>query len=79
METTVEAHRYRTNAEPQGLEPMQLLPETTNGNFYNQQHRVTAAYQWIETVAHSYTGLGGIHVVKAPSEMGSKVKEVWKG
>ncbi len=65
VETTVEAHRYRTDVDPQGLEPMQLLPETTNGNFYNQQHRDTAAYQWIETASHSYTRLGGIHVLKA--------------
>ena len=61
----MEAHRYRTDVGPQGLEPMQLLPETTNGNFYNQQHRDTAAYQWIETASHSYTRLGGIHVMKA--------------
>jgi len=65
VETTVEAHRYRTDVDPQGLEPMRLLPETTDGNFYNQQHRDTAAYQWIETASHSYTGLGGIHVMKA--------------
>lgn len=65
VETTVEAHRYRTDVGPQGLEPMRLLPETTNGNFYNQQHRDTTAYQWIETASHSYKGLGGTHVVKA--------------
>jgi hypothetical protein len=65
VETTVEAHRYRTDVDPQGLDPMQLRPETTNGNFYNQQHRDTTAYQWIETASHSYTGLGGVHVLKA--------------
>ena len=64
VETTLEAHRYRTDVDPQGPAPMELLPETTNGNFFNQQHRETAAYQWIETASHSYSGLGGIHVLK---------------
>ena len=64
VETTVEAHRYQTDLDPRGPDPMQLLPETTLGNFYNQQHRDTAAYQWIETASHSYTGLGGVHVLK---------------
>jgi hypothetical protein len=65
VETTLEWHQYRTETHPQGPAPMQLLPETTLGNFFNHQHRTTAAYQWIETASHSYQGLGGIHLLKA--------------
>ena len=39
--------------------------EVREGAYFNQQHRETAAYQWIETASHSYTGLGGIHVLNA--------------
>ena len=28
--------------------PMELLPETTNGNFFNRQQRWTNSYQFIE-------------------------------
>jgi hypothetical protein len=65
VETTLELHLYRTDVGPQGPAPMEVLPETTLGNFYNQQHRDTAAFQWIETASHSYTGLGGVHLLKA--------------
>jgi len=65
IETTFEFHQYDTGVTPQGFSPMQLLPETTLGNFYNRQRRTTGAYQWIETASHSYKGLGGIHLLKA--------------
>jgi len=65
IETTFEFHQYDTGLTPQGSAPMQLLPETTLGNFYNEQHRTTGSYQWIETASHSYKGLGGVHLLKA--------------
>jgi hypothetical protein len=65
VETTVEFHQYRTGVAPQGPASMTLLPETTLGNFFNVQHRHTAAFQWVETVSHSYNGFGGIHLLKA--------------
>jgi len=65
VESTFEFHQYRTGVTPQGAAPMQLLPETTLGNFYNRQHRTTGSYQWIETASHSYQGLGGVHLLKA--------------
>ena len=43
---------------------MQLLPETTLGNFFNQQQRDTATYQLIETVSGSQVGFGGLHLFK---------------
>jgi len=65
LETTLEVHRYRTDIAPQGAASMELLPETTLGNFFNIQHRDTTAYQWIESVTHSHQGFGGLHVIKA--------------
>jgi len=65
IETTFEFHQYDTDVAPQGSAPMQLLPETTLGNFYNEQHRIAGSYQWIETASHSYKGLGGVHLLKA--------------
>ena len=58
-ETTVQAHDYQTDVAPQGSAPMQLLPETTLGNFFNQQHRDTGTYQVIEAVSGSHVGFGG--------------------
>jgi hypothetical protein len=64
IESTVEAHTYRTDVDGQGRAPMTLLPETTLGSFFNVQHRNTGAIQWIETASHSYKGLGGLHLFK---------------
>ncbi len=63
-ETTFHVHRYQTDVYPQGAAPMRLLPGTTLGNFYNEQHRDTDSYQLIETVSGSYTGMGGTHLFK---------------
>jgi Carboxypeptidase regulatory-like domain/TonB dependent receptor-like, beta-barrel len=64
VEGTFQFHEYRTDVASQGSAPMELLPETTLGNFFNLQHRNTATYQWIETATHSYKGVGGIHLFK---------------
>jgi len=40
-ETTVHIHHYQADVLPKGTLTMQLLPETTLGNFFNQQHRDT--------------------------------------
>ena len=44
---------------------MELLPETTLGNFFNHQTRTTATYQLIETLSGSRNGTGGLHLFKA--------------
>jgi carboxypeptidase family protein/TonB-dependent receptor-like protein len=54
-----------TEIDPLGMQPMLLLPETTLGNFFNQQTRHTATYQWIHSVTATAHGLGGRHVMKA--------------
>lgn len=63
-ESTVRVQKYRTAVEPQGAAPMELLPETTLGNFFNRQDRVTTTFQWINTVSMSHEGPGGLHLVK---------------
>jgi hypothetical protein len=63
-ETTVQVHDYANETVPQGLQPMELRPETTLGNFYNSQMRDTATYQFVESVSGT-TRLGGLHLFKA--------------
>jgi hypothetical protein len=64
-ETSIHVHNYQTDVMPQGGAPMQLLPDTTLGNFFNQQHRDTATYQVIASVSGSHSGKGGSHLFKA--------------
>jgi hypothetical protein len=64
-ETSVHVHNFQTDVMPQGGAPMQLLPDTTLGNFFNQQHRDTATYQVIASVSGSHSGKGGSHLFKA--------------
>jgi len=63
-ETTATAHGYETDVDPRGLAPMELQPETTLGNFFNQQHRNTSSYQLIEAVSGSRNAPGGLHLWK---------------
>jgi hypothetical protein len=64
-ETTAEVHGYETTVSPQGSLPMLLLPDTTNGNFFNQQHRSTATLQLIETLSGTHRTATGLHMFKA--------------
>jgi hypothetical protein len=64
-ETTVQVHEAQTDVDPQGQLPMQLLPETTLGNFYNTQRRSTATYQLVETISGTRNIAGGLHLYKA--------------
>ena len=52
-ESTIRIQSGDTTASPQGLAPMELLPETINGNFFNRQSRTTATYQWVGSVSSS--------------------------
>jgi hypothetical protein len=63
-ETTVHVHRFTTDVFPQGPAPMQLLPDTTLGNFFNQQHRETGTYQIIATMSGSHNSKHGTHLFK---------------
>ena len=44
---------------------MQMLPDTTLGNFFNQQQRATSNYQWVGTISMSRQTLFGEHYLKA--------------
>ena len=63
-ETTVHVHRFTTDVFPQGPSAMELLPDTTLGNFFNEQHRETATYQVIATVSGSKNTKHGTHLFK---------------
>ena len=63
-ETTVHVHHFETDVFPQGAAPMQLLPDTTLGNFFNEQHRDTSTYQVIASIAGSRTTKHGSHLFK---------------
>jgi hypothetical protein len=63
-ETTVQTHEYETDVVPQGSRPMELQPQTTLGNFFNQQRRITSMLQMIESVSVSRDGPGGPHLLK---------------
>jgi hypothetical protein len=63
-ETTVQTHDNQADVVPQGFAPMELRPDTTLGNFFNQQHRHTSTYQVIESVSTSRNGPGGLHLFK---------------
>ena len=63
-ETTAEIHGYETTVLPRGPLPMQLLPETTDGNFFNRQHRSTATIQLIEAVSGTRRTRTGLHMYK---------------
>jgi len=63
-ETTVHVHRFSTDVMPQGAAPMRLQPDTTLGNFFNEQHRDTATYQVIATISGSKTTKYGSHLFK---------------
>lgn len=64
-ETTLEAHHYSTDVLPRGASPMELRPDTTLGHFYNRQHREATTVQFIETLAGTSQGRGGLHLYKA--------------
>ena len=63
-ETTAVVHDYLTNVTPQGLAPMILRPDTTDGNFFNNQYRSTGAFQVVSSLSGSRTALGGLHLFK---------------
>jgi hypothetical protein len=63
-ESTVQVRGYRSDVMPQGSAPMELLPETRAGNFYNVQRRTPTTFQWIDTLSGSANGPTGLHLFK---------------
>jgi hypothetical protein len=64
VESTLQLQRYHTDVHGQGSAAMTLLPETTEGNFFNQQHREASSYQWVETISAAHRGRWGLHEAK---------------
>jgi hypothetical protein len=63
-ESTVQVRGYRSDVMPQGPAPMELLPDTRAGNFYNVQRRTPTTFQWIDTLSGSASGPTGLHLFK---------------
>ena len=63
-ETTFQWFQSRTDVDPQGTAPMELLPDATLGNFFNRQHRTTSSYQIVHALTANREGVGGSHVFK---------------
>ena len=63
-ESTVQVRGYQASVQPQGTAPMQLLPETTLGNFFNTQYRSPTTFQLIQTASGSAKGRTGLHLFK---------------
>jgi hypothetical protein len=63
-ESTVQIRGYRASVLPQGTAPMQLLPETTLGNFFNTQYRSPTTFQLIQTASGSAKRRSGLHLFK---------------
>jgi hypothetical protein len=63
-ESTVQVRGYRASVLPQGTAPMQLLPETTLGNFFNTQYRSPTTFQLIQTASGSAKLPSGLHLFK---------------
>ena len=65
LESMLAFHTFDTSVEGKGAATMQLLPDTTLGNFFNRQDRRTTSFQWVETVSGSRKGPLGVHALKA--------------
>ncbi len=64
LETTGEINGYHGRVRPQGSAPMELLPDTTLGNFFNRQDRTTSTYQFVQTLTGTRTTGSGLHMYK---------------
>ncbi|HKT81757.1 MAG TPA: TonB-dependent receptor [Vicinamibacterales bacterium] len=63
-ETTGEVNLYHTDVRPQGPDLMELVPDSTVGNFYNIQKRKTSTYQAVQTFTGTHEGGIGLHQYK---------------
>ena len=65
LESMLAFHTFDTSVQGKGPATMQLLPDTTLGNFFNRQDRSTTSFQWVETASGSRKGPLGVHALKA--------------
>jgi len=64
-ESLFRVQTLKSEIDPRGGLPMELLPETTLGSFFNRQTRDSATFQWIHSVTTTAEALGVRHVMKA--------------
>jgi hypothetical protein len=65
LESTLQLQGMHVEVHGQGPATMELLPEDTLGNFFNQQERDSLSEQWTETLTSSRNTRAGQHVFKA--------------
>ena len=65
LESTLQVSNRNVAVDPRGNAPMQLIPSGNSGNFFNDQHRSTTAYQWVEAMTGSYDWGSVTHLFKA--------------
>ena len=63
-ETTFRLDQFDTEVTARGTAPMELWPDTTLGNFFNDGRRTPSVFQWIEMFSGSRNGAGGLHLYK---------------
>ncbi len=68
-ETTIHEHSYRTDVLPQGTATMRLLPDTTLGNFFNNQDRHTGTEQIVETMSGTQNTWAGVNLFKVGMDL----------
>lgn len=66
LETTLAGRWFEINVTTgdRGTAPMVYAPETQSGNFFNDQEREVASFQWVEALSVSRDDLAGQHVFK---------------
>ena len=69
LESTVQLNGFRVNVEGHGTAPMQIIPAQNEGNFFNQQHRMTQTLQWVEAATGSYELKGITHLFKVGADL----------
>jgi hypothetical protein len=63
-ESTFQIQKFVTDVLPHGTAPMELLPETTLGDFFNTQRRETTTVQGIQTISGTRRAWGGLHSIR---------------
>jgi hypothetical protein len=63
-ETAFQTHQYVNRLEGQGTLPMEILPDTTLGNYFNTQRRTTTTYQVLQSFSGTGMAWGGLHLYK---------------
>ncbi|MFQ5741286.1 MAG: TonB-dependent receptor domain-containing protein [Acidobacteriota bacterium] len=64
LETILSYTHYEVDIFGQGHEAMEIAPESSSGNFFNQQNRQTQTLQFRQSLNLQRQGWGGEHLIK---------------